>query len=397
MRLSIYPGPKHPQFVECKLLPMLKKRLIALLVSFFVFTLVTPLNVRSVASECPQQWNLKLPAPSWKKIAIPPKKLSDDYTSPGYAAYVPNLAAPVGNYFDPNEPVSFRWEDFGFFFQTFWTPVFGEEIMQKLKSLGGDAAYNFRIVESPKFTSKNPEGQLVGGEILRVGRFEDNTFSYPSNESFWSAGLVNGTQVRFELDLFVRGCDKLALVSSPSTIDFVTLPQDIGVDEWLNRLQDFYKEINRPLNFIMIDNYKKLILKDLELMKSGKQVSLSTETKMFQWRQEQFVGITKIVGVSPGNCMIDSMNPKYKVDIYQRPCRYIVVVRHHSKPSDGFGEHRSLGTFSIPELSTKEVTSTPSQVVTIVKDKKSIVCVKGKLSKKVTAVKPKCPKGYKKK
>ena len=29
--------------------------------------------------------------------------------------------------------------------------------------------------------------------------------------------------------------------------------------------------------------------------------------------------------------------------------------------------------------------------------KKTITCTKGKLTKKVTAVKPKCPKGYKKK
>ena len=49
-----------------------------------------------------------------------------------------------------------------------------------------------------------------------------------------------------------------------------------------------------------------------------------------------------------------------------------------------------------PSLSAN-VSPTPSTKPTILTKKTTITCVKGKLTKKVTAVKPKCPSGYKKK
>jgi hypothetical protein len=39
----------------------------------------------------------------------------------------------------------------------------------------------------------------------------------------------------------------------------------------------------------------------------------------------------------------------------------------------------------------------PAAVAPIIKKKTTITCVKGNVSKKVTAVSPKCPAGYKKK
>jgi hypothetical protein len=64
-------------------------------------------------------------------------------------------------------------------------------------------------------------------------------------------------------------------------------------------------------------------------------------------------------------------------------------------------------TFSSPtiriKLSQTAVASTPtptpstSAMASAAVQKSTITCVKGKLSKKVTAVKPSCPKGYKKK
>jgi hypothetical protein len=41
--------------------------------------------------------------------------------------------------------------------------------------------------------------------------------------------------------------------------------------------------------------------------------------------------------------------------------------------------------------------SVSSEVLPKVSQKKSITCIKGKTTKKVTAVKPACPRGYKKK
>ena len=53
----------------------------------------------------------------------------------------------------------------------------------------------------------------------------------------------------------------------------------------------------------------------------------------------------------------------------------------------------------VVEVSPVEVASAPTlePVISKVNKKISIACVKGKVTKKVTTVKPKCPAGYKKK
>ena len=56
-------------------------------------------------------------------------------------------------------------------------------------------------------------------------------------------------------------------------------------------------------------------------------------------------------------------------------------------------------TFSAPTVRVKlaQEKVAPKATVTVPAKKSTITCVKGKTSKKVTAVNPKCPTGYKKK
>jgi hypothetical protein len=58
-------------------------------------------------------------------------------------------------------------------------------------------------------------------------------------------------------------------------------------------------------------------------------------------------------------------------------------------------------TFSTPQIKVKLVIpkgeQTPSATIKPVPIQKTITCVKGKITKKVTALTPKCPSGYKKK
>ena len=393
MRQDMSPNQKFAPITYVAM--RLSRTLIGMTVSLFLitFTLINP-NPAS-ANDCPQQWNLKLPAPSWKKVEMPAKKRSSDYTDPAYTALVPNFTAPYGG--TPGE-LSFNWQDKGMYFETFWTPTFGTEVVQKLKNLGSNAAYQFRLVEFPKLTSKGPEGQYVGGEssALRVSNYQDKTLVYPSNDSFWTSGIVNGTRVQFELDLFVRGCEKLSLVSSPSTIDFVKLPDEISVDEWLRNLEAFYKEIGRPLNGIRVDNYKKVLSRDIEQIRNGTRNSLSEEFKRLQYsRDEEGPVVMWIVGVEPGNCMLDAVNPRIEAVVYKKPCRYVISVRHLWSASNPFGDIRALGYFTIPEFTPAELAAKAKAEAA--KKKSTITCVKGKLTKKLSAVNPKCPKGYKKK
>jgi hypothetical protein len=56
-------------------------------------------------------------------------------------------------------------------------------------------------------------------------------------------------------------------------------------------------------------------------------------------------------------------------------------------------------TFSSPTVKVKltQEKAVPIATATVPTKKSSITCVKGKTSKKVTAINPKCPTGYKKK
>jgi hypothetical protein len=58
-------------------------------------------------------------------------------------------------------------------------------------------------------------------------------------------------------------------------------------------------------------------------------------------------------------------------------------------------------TFSAPKITVKleqeKVAPTPTATIKPAPIQKTFVCVKGKVTKKVTAVNPKCPAGYKKK
>jgi hypothetical protein len=70
------------------------------------------------------------------------------------------------------------------------------------------------------------------------------------------------------------------------------------------------------------------------------------------------------------------------------------------KTSNGYVYFRAAGFhYSVPKIKVSLIESVakPTPIPKVPAPKTTIVCVKGKLTKKVTAVSPKCPTGYKKK
>ena len=91
-----------------------------------------------------------------------------------------------------------------------------------------------------------------------------------------------------------------------------------------------------------------------------------------------------------------------KVEItYQDGTSKIATVTSRYDSKNDWINLRAYGfTYSTPQLaiSFKQPDAAPKEEIKVVAPKKTtITCIKGKTSKKVTAVKPKCPKGYKKK
>jgi hypothetical protein len=108
-----------------------------------------------------------------------------------------------------------------------------------------------------------------------------------------------------------------------------------------------------------------------------------------------------------GNIVINRSYPAIaagyaKVQItYQDGTSKIATVTSRYDSKNDWINLRAYGfTYSTPQLaiSFKQPEEAAKQETKVVAPKKTtITCIKGKTSKKVTAVKPQCPKGYKKK
>lgn len=97
-----------------------------------------------------------------------------------------------------------------------------------------------------------------------------------------------------------------------------------------------------------------------------------------------------------------SSNPEVEVTFwkYSKPLEPCVVTEGDTPPYGTIGDaiirfggaYQSPSTISMPFLKSKKALEADAKDAT---KKRSIICIKGKLTKKVTAIKPKCPSGYK--
>jgi hypothetical protein len=126
---------------------------------------------------------------------------------------------------------------------------------------------------------------------------------------------------------------------------------------------------------------------------------------------KEFVGrYDLLISVEVGKCLwsLKSLTPSAEISVTGANGEKKVITAT-SKIVDGFYKFTAAGfTFSSNKISVKmlsegsnpiktsEAEVTPSPTPSAVK-KITITCVKGKVQKKVTAIKPKCPTGYKKK
>jgi hypothetical protein len=87
-----------------------------------------------------------------------------------------------------------------------------------------------------------------------------------------------------------------------------------------------------------------------------------------------------------------------KVEVsYQDGTKKIATVSAKYDPKNDWINLRAYGfTYSSPQLAVS-FKKPPSATTTVAAKKTSITCLKGKTTKKVTAVSPKCPAGFKKK
>jgi len=277
------------------------------------------------------------------------------------------------------------------------------EVYEKLNSLGKDAIWSskYEIIESGiQPSNKNPNEM----EAL---------FVVPMRSwLLYDLGIGNGTQIRYNLKISIKSCGDY--VASSNVYKFNSLEKSTMT------LDDFFKYSSDPsigaFNFKQeelirsrLENNKKLIAQgssnlDISLDRLGPR---ELDGKEFSYL---------FLGTNPISC-IQSINPSsyppvnpVSVIVKTSNCEISIVTtvilteQLNCKSStcsidsqydalmkklqvNSYGDfwkydRVEIGTFTVSLQKVKNTT-------------KSITCVKGKTTKKVTGAPPKCPKGFK--
>jgi hypothetical protein len=277
------------------------------------------------------------------------------------------------------------------------------EVYEKLSSLGKDAIWssNYEIIGS------NIRPSYINPSELSA------LFAVPVRPWLLSyLGIGNGTKIRYQLKISVKSCGDYEISSNVYT--FNTLENSTM------SFDDFFKYSANP--FIGAFNFKQeeLIRSRLENNKKLiSQGSLNQVISLDRLGPRELDGKEfgyLFLGKNPTAC-IESINPNsypavnpVSVIVKAANCKVSIVttvalteqlncksstcsvdskydglvkkVQMNSYGDDWEYDRVEIGTFTVNLQKTQKSTS------------KSITCVKGKLTKKVSGTNPKCPKGY---
>jgi hypothetical protein len=150
------------------------------------------------------------------------------------------------------------------------------------------------------------------------------------------------------------------------------------------------------LNFKQIALLKSAIKSNIETIQATNSAStakLNTLRPIVGW----IVGYL-VVGISPAGCVV-GRNPRSSpevdpvdVVIVQKPCSGGILMSYEQS---GIYSYALVTQFNLKEDIAPIQSAKPTN--SEMPKKSIIICIKGKVTKKVTAIKPKCPVGFKKK
>ena len=425
------------------------------------------------ASNCPETWNIKVPrlliATEMREVALDgaPKKLNNFYVS--------TIA-------------TLNFGTSGFIFDTKSERVrkllpyiknnLGSDFLLKLEASTSQVLIRDGFVPA-EFNSLNTLNKDSDGPQTTNFFFPD----FPDRDTPYNflrlGNLFSGSEVRYLVEITMRGCDAPFLISS----NVATIPesnfQETGWSQWVQETESWlksnYEEKGRPVNWIAWDKNISLFKNGLEEVKKG-----SIESS-FGWNETSYsrnefrpvVGdnyaIPSIHGFSPVNCARSSQYSQLPVSLIvdKVPCKVVVGSTFTGYSPSQTATSPFIEVFEIDnsaaELKAKQEAEAQAQAAAELKAKQeaeaktaaelkakqeaeakaaaelkakqeseakavaelkakqeleariaadlkakqeaetkaaatrktTITCVKGKLIKKVTAVKPKCPTGYK--
>jgi hypothetical protein len=226
-------------------------------------------------------------------------------------------------------------------------------------------------------------------------------------------GISNGDYIRYSLDAYVKGCEKVRLVSNSYQLNGL-LEDGPGIEKHIE--VNPASDINgKPTSFADTELIRSSFQKNVASLLANPVVNkpipiLRAENPAKDFYLDQF-----IVGISPSTCISTYKYPyPESVRFISLPCKFGFYAR--SSLTD-FKREGALAKIKVPSRiydwtliasytatgkattveEKKPDTTKPTSAAKVPEIKKTIICIKGKLTKKVTAAKPVCPSGYKKK
>ena len=374
----------------------MKRIVFAVLLSLTSTLIQVPAN--AATDGCPNTWNIKLPELSIKKYS----KLSNNakvyfYTS---SLFGPDNSTKQikGLKYPFDSSITQRFQ------QQYALKSILPEVYEKLNNLGRDAVWssNYEIV--------SPNNQ-------KIDKFQaDYLFGSPARPwLLYFSGIGNGNQIKWNLNISIKACSDYKISSNIFTLNNLEMSSASIDDYFKNSATQSYNLFDFKQEEIIrsrLDANKKLI----------EQARLNEKVALEQLGNNELGGKAFqyfYLGTNPADC-IDSISRSGDKDnvtpvsivVKTSSCQVSVVADFSlgeqencvtgSCTSDANYESliknfKSLGgdswTGDLVEIDSFQINLKTSKI----KLPQTITCTKGKVTKKVTAVSPKCPSGYKKK
>jgi hypothetical protein len=374
----------------------MKRIVFAVLLSLTSTLIQVPAN--AATDGCPNTWNIKLPELSIKKYS----KLSNNakvyfYTS---SLFGPDNSTKQikGLKYPFDSSITQRFQ------QQYALKTILPEVYEKLNNLGRDAVWssNYEIV--------SPNNQKI--DNLQA----DYLFGSPARPwLLYFSGIGNGNQIKWNLNISIKACSDYKISSNIFTLNNLEMSSASIDDYFKNSATQSYNLFDFKQEEIIrsrLDANKKLI----------EQARLNEKVALEQLGNNELGGKAFqyfYLGTNPADC-IDSISRSGDKDnvtpvsivVKTSSCQVSVVADFSlgeqencvtgSCTSDANYESliknfKSLGgdswTGDLVEIDSFQINLKTSKI----KLPQTITCTKGKVTKKVTAVSPKCPSGYKKK
>ena len=379
------------------------------------------------AADCPTSWDVKIPELAITKVSAKYFGLTFEYYESNFAGVDRSSSERMGLIL-PSTPQNLTGRAYSL-------SKISPNLFEKLMLLGPNAVWSsyYQVVPSKS-------------QPFRLSQYgEDIDFTYPVRPwLFFFQGIGEDSEIVWKSKISVKGCPDFNISSNSAKLPSLKLTS-ITLDEYFSILSNLPKP---EFNFKQEELIRGAIASNLEDLKKLTQ-DQPLYLKRTGWKEldgKEFSYI--LVGMKPAGCL-DSVNPNsippvnpIVATLNSNDCLggllagipladyenseicgskgwsaiskceitegYKALVTRIQGRSDDWRYDRVLiDTFQIrvpivgtptPSPSptpTPLSTATASAASTPSAKRTTITCVKGKLTKKVTAVKPKCPAGYK--